>query len=85
MKAVNLTYAILNITDVDKVIFEEIPETRTSIRKSINGSEFGIKYNQKPSFILDGSVVPLMELNHSEMLDLMATEEWTLPMEEPNS
>ena len=85
MKAVNLTYAILNITDVDKVIFKEIPETRTSIRKSIDGSEFGIKYNQTPSFILDGSVVPLMELNHSEMLDLMATEEWTLPMEEPNS
>lgn len=77
MRAVSETYAIINIADIDKVIFSEIPETRTSIRKSIDGTEFVIKYNSTPSFILDGSVTPIVELSHTNALSLMGTEEWT--------
>ena len=36
--------------------------------------------NTTPTFISDGSVVPVSELTHSEALALMATAEWSEPI-----
>ena len=39
-----------------------------------------IKWNTTPTFIADGSVVPVSELTHTEALALMATAEWSEPI-----
>ena len=79
-------YAIINIADLGLINFSEIDETdATTIRKSIDELMFIIKWfnEHEPTFITDGSVVPLQTLTHQEALALMATAEWSeeIPVE----
>jgi len=78
------TYAIINIADLVNIDFAQVGETdENTIRKSLDDSQFVIKYNDEPTFIADGSVVPLQTLTHSEALVLMASPEWSeeIPVE----
>tara|TARA_B110000858_G_scaffold174061_1_gene206316 strand:- start:85 stop:393 length:309 start_codon:yes stop_codon:yes gene_type:complete len=71
-------YATINIANLPLIDFSQIGETNeNTIRKSIDLSEFIIKYNALPSFIVDGSVVPLQIMTHDEALVLMNTPAWT--------
>jgi len=72
-----LTYAIINTTDKDKVNFEEVIQEPSTVRYSLDETQFVIKYETEPSFITDGSVVPDAILNHDLCLDLMATSDWS--------
>ena len=82
MKKVAETYAIINIADLPNIDFSQVGETNeNTIRKSIDESQFVIKWNTTPSFITDGTVVPIETLTHSEALELMSTEAWNLPIE----
>ncbi len=79
------TYAIINIADLSNIDFNQVGETNdTTIRKSLDDSQFVIKYNTEPSFITDGTVVPLQTLTHEQALTLMDTAEWSqeIPVEE---
>tara|TARA_R100000654_G_scaffold3370_1_gene11434 strand:- start:47 stop:292 length:246 start_codon:yes stop_codon:yes gene_type:complete len=74
----NRTYTILNISDLAKVDFTQVGETsENTIRKSIDETQFVIKYNTTPSFISDGTITPIQVLNHTEVLELMATDAWS--------
>ena len=78
------TYGIIAIIDIDKVDFSQVPEENNeNLRKSLDGSQFVIKWESKhePTFIIDGSVTPLQTLTHEECLALMATPEWSEPVE----
>ena len=77
------TYGIIDIAQIDSVDFTQIPEQRTTIRTSIDGSKFVIKWESghKPTFITDGSVTPLQTLTHAECLALMSTAEWSEAVE----
>ena len=71
-------YAILNIGDLDKVNFNEVITTsKETIRKSIDESQFLIKYKITPGFIADDTVTPVSVLDHEACLALMATDAWT--------
>ena len=75
------TYAIININDLNNVDFTQVIETnKDTIRKSLNGLQFVLKWNETPQFITDGFVVPLQILTHSECLNLMNTPEWSEPI-----
>ena len=75
------TYATISITDLGLIDFSQIHETSAeTIRKSLDESEFVIKYDDAPTFILDGSVEILQAMNHDEALQLMATDEWSEPL-----
>jgi hypothetical protein len=77
------TYAIINIADLSNIDFSQVGETdETTIRKSLDQTQFVIKYNAEPTFITDGSVTPLQTLTHAEALNLMSTAEWSEPIEE---
>jgi hypothetical protein len=83
MKLNNKTYAVINLTDVGLIDFNQIGETSVStIRKSLDDTQFVIKWQDgyTPTFITDGSVVPVGTYNHSEILELMATPEWSEPI-----
>ena len=78
-----MIYAIINITDLSNIDFNQIVETSiNTIRKSIDNSQFVIKYTIEPSFILDGTVTPIQTMDHAQCLALLADSNWT--QEEPS-
>jgi hypothetical protein len=84
MKALNTrTYAVINLTDIDKIDFAQIGESSAfTIRKSLDDTQFVIKWEEGyiPTFITNGSVVPVETYTHAEILILMATPAWTEPV-----
>ena len=78
------TYAIINIADLSNIDFSQVGETdENTIRKSLDETQFVLKWNTEPTFITDGTVTPLQTLTHDEALALMATAEWSeeIPVE----
>ena len=72
------TYAIIDINDLLKVDFTQVGQTSAdTVRKSLDNSKFVLKWEQTPTFITDGTIVPLELLSHAECLDLMNTPEWS--------
>ena len=72
------TYATISTAHLGLIDFSQIHETSAeTIRKSLDETEFVIKYDAVPTFILDGSVEILQAMNHEEALQLMASEEWS--------
>jgi hypothetical protein len=81
MKKQAETYATINIADLPLIDFAQIGETdENTIRKSLDGLQFVIKWNTEPSFITDGSVTPLEVMTHDQALVLMASPEWSEPI-----
>ncbi len=75
------TYAIINIADLVNIDFSQVGETdENTIRKSLDETQFVLKWNTEPTFITDGTVVPVQTLTHEEALVLMATAEWSEPI-----
>ena len=75
------TYAIINIADLPNIDFSQVGETdENTIRKSLDETQFVLKWNTEPTFITDGTVTPLQTLTHEEALTLMATPEWSEPI-----
>lgn len=78
------TYAVINLTDVGLIDFAQVGETSAStIRKSLDDTQFVIKWQDgyTPTFITDGSVVPVGTYDHHAILELMATPAWSEPIE----
>ena len=76
------TYAVINLTDVGLIDFSQIGETSAStIRKSLDDTQFVIKWQEGyiPTFIMDGTVVPVETYDHHAILELMATPAWSDP------
>jgi hypothetical protein len=82
MKKIAETYAIINIEDLPNIDFSQVGETnKNTIRKSLDQSQFVLKWNTTPTFITDLNVIPVKILTHSEAIQLMATEAWSEPIE----
>ena len=74
-------YAIIKTSDLANIDFDQIGETSAdTLRYNLAQTEFIIKWDTTPTFITDGSVVPVSELTHEEALALMATAEWSEPI-----
>ena len=68
-------YVIINANEVDSVDFSQVDETSTdTIRYSLDGSLTFVKFDSDttPSF-LEGKT----QYSHSEILTILATDEWT--------
>jgi len=70
----NKTYVIIDASEVSSVDFDQVAETSAdTLRYSIDGSKTFVKYEgDQPSF-LSGK----QEYTHSEILAILATDEWT--------
>lgn len=83
MNKIAETYATINIADLSLIDFSQIEENNeNTIRKSLDGTQFVIKWNSEPSFITDGTVTPLQVMNHAQAVTLMQTSEWNAKIEE---
>jgi hypothetical protein len=70
------TYCIINSDEVSSVNFDQVSETSTdTLRYSLDGTQTFVKYEgEQPSF-LNGK----QEYTHSEILTILATDEWSSP------
>jgi hypothetical protein len=78
------TYATINLSDIGLIDFAQIGETSAStVRKSLDNTEFVIKWQEGyvPAFIADSSVIPVQTYDHHAILELMATDKWSEPIE----
>jgi len=78
---ISKTYIIISINDLPNVDFSQVGETSEgTIRKSLDETQFLLKWNTTPTFIADGTIVPLQTLTHAEAVELMQTPAWQEPM-----
>ncbi len=80
------TYAVINLSDIGLIDFNQVGQTSAgTVRRNIAETQFVIKWEagHTPTFILDGSVVPVQTYDHHAILELMATPEWSeeIPVE----
>ena len=78
------TYAVINLTDIGLIDFSQVGQTSAStVRKSLDNTEFVIKWEEGyiPTFIADGTVIPVGTYDHHAILELMATDKWSEPIE----
>lgn len=69
-------YVILNLDEIDSVDFNQVMETEASkVRKSVDGSKFFVKFEGDTPSFLEGKTIH----SHSEILAILATDEWTPP------
>jgi len=70
------TYVILDTAEISSVDFNQVLETSIdSLRYSVDGSKFLLKYEGDTPSFLEGKT----EYTHSEILAILATNEWTSP------
>jgi|TARA_S200002703_G_scaffold149538_1_gene147211 hypothetical protein len=79
------TYIVINIDTQTRLIdFSQVNTTSSqTMRRNLANTEAMIAYQVTPSFITNGSVVPLQTLTHEEALALLATPAWTDPNVDP--
>ena len=84
MKDNDRRYAVIYLTDLDLIDFSQIEQTSIeTIRKSLDDTRFVIKWENgyTPTFITDGSVIPVGTYDHHAILEIMSTPEWSEPIE----
>jgi len=72
-----MKYVIINSDEVDSVDFSKVQEiSENTLRYSLDGSKTFVKFDSDttPSF-LEGKT----QYSHSEILTILATDEWTDP------
>ena len=79
----NNTYAICNIaSDMRNVDWSQVSQSSgLTCRRSLDDTLFVIKWPTGviPTFVNNSTIVPRETLDHSEVLALMATPEWSDP------
>ena len=73
------TYIVIDIDTQTKLIdFSQINTTSSqTMRRNLANTQAMLSYQVTPSFITNGTVVPIDTLNHEEALALLATSAWT--------
>jgi len=79
-------YVIFNVSELDKIDFSQVFETSIeTVRKSVDETLTFVKYatDEMPSSVasLDTKQGPY---SHTEILEILATSEWTDPNPYPN-
>ena len=80
----NKSYIVIDLSDTDKVLFSQVNQSSAqSMRRNLANTQGLLSYSVTPSFISDGSVVPVGSvMNQTEALELLATSAWSEPMPE---
>jgi len=80
----NRSYIVIDLSDTDKVLFSQVNQSSAqSMRRNLANTQGLLSYSVTPSFISDGSVVPVGDvMNQTEALELLATSAWGEPMPE---
>lgn len=76
-------YMIFNISEVDQIDFNTVLETSAqTIRVSVDGTKSFVKWEGEMPACVSGLSTKEGPYNHSGILEILSTEEWTAPMDE---
>jgi hypothetical protein len=80
----NRSYIVIDLSDTDKVLFSQVNQSSAqSMRRNLANTQGLLSYSVTPSFISNGSVVPVGNvMNQTEALELLATSAWSEPIPE---
>tara|TARA_X000000950_G_scaffold200418_1_gene241285 strand:+ start:182 stop:433 length:252 start_codon:yes stop_codon:yes gene_type:complete len=80
----NKNYIVISLNDTDSVLWSQVSQSSAqSMRRNLVNTQGLLSYSVTPSFISDGSVVPVGDvMNQTEALELLATSAWSEPMPE---
>jgi len=80
----NRSYIVIDLSDTDKVLFSQVNQSSAqSMRRNLANTQGLLSYSVTPSFISDGSVVPVGDvMNQTEALELLQTSAWSETMPE---
>lgn len=77
------TYVIFNVSELDKIDFNQVLQTSAeTCRRSVDGTLTLVKWLSNGSIpsCVESLTTKSQYYNHSEILDIMNTPEWTEPM-----
>ena len=80
----NRSYIVIDLSSTDSVLWSQVNQSSAqSMRRHLANTQGLLSYSITPSFISDGSVVPVGDImNQTEALELLATSAWSEPMPE---
>ena len=80
----NRSYIVIDLSSTDSVLWSQVNQSSAqSMRRNLANTQGLLSYSVTPSFISDGSVVPVGDvMNQTEALELLATSSWSEPMPE---
>ena len=80
----NRSYIVINLSSTDSVLWSQVSQSSAqSMRRNLANTQGLLSYSVTPSFVSDGSVVPVGDvMNQTEALELLATSAWSEPMPE---
>ena len=80
----NRSYIVINLSSTDSVLWSQVNQSSAqSMRRNLANTQGLLSYSVTPSFISDGSVVPVGDvMNQTEALELLQTSAWSEPMPE---
>ena len=80
----NRSYIVIDLSLTDSVLFSQVNQSSAqSMRRNLANTQGLLSYSVTPSFISDGSVVPVGSvMNQTEALALLATSARSEPMPE---
>ena len=80
----NRSYIVIDLSNTDKVLFSQVNQSSAqSMRRNLANTQGLLSYSVTPSFISDGSVVPVGSvMNQTEALTLLSGSDWSEPLPE---
>ena len=79
----NRKYVIIPATEINNVNFTEVLETSAeTCRYSVDGTKTFVKYEGEMSESVASISGKSQEYSHTEILQILSTEEWTAPIED---
>ena len=80
----NRSYIVIDLSSTDSVLWSQVSQSSAqSMRRNLANTQGLLSYSVTPSFISDGSVVPVGDvMNQTEALELLQTDAWSEPMPE---
>jgi hypothetical protein len=76
-------YVIFDMSEVGEINFSEVMETsQETLRLSVDGTKSFVKYEGTQPASVAALTTKTQEYTHAEILEILATSEWTAPMTE---
>jgi len=74
----DINYIVFNYTEIDKVNFDEVLTTSSETIRLSNNNRGILKYIGMAPLSIQSLETKSLEYSHSEILDLLLTEEWVV-------
>jgi hypothetical protein len=77
-------FVIFNVTELPQIDFNQVYETdANTVRKSVDKTKTFVKYDMPQPSSVSALTTKSVEYTYDEMINILATSEWTEPLTRP--